>query len=107
MTTATIASGGSLSDVVRCPGGKAWAAIQMPASWTAANLTFQVSLNGTTFYDLYDDLGIEVTVTAGATRTIRLVAGDWWAAPWMKIRSGTTGTPVAQGAERLLTLFWQ
>ena len=105
MLTATIASGASLSDEVRVPGGKAVVVIQMPASWTTANLTFQVSLDGANYYNLYDDLGGEVTVNAAASRIIRLVPADWWAAPFLKIRSGTSGTPVNQAGDRSITLY--
>lgn len=62
-----IANGASLS------GGDAMAgsppmAIQMPAAWTTANLTFQCSADGTTYADVYDKDGAEYTVTAAASR---------------------------------------
>lgn len=76
----------------------------MPASWTTANLTFQVSEDGTTFYDLYNDAGTEYTVTAAANRVLRLTLADWLAVRYMKIRSGTTGSAVNQAAARTLKL---
>jgi hypothetical protein len=46
-------------------------AIDMPADWDAANLTFQASYNtGGTFDDLYDQYGTETSVTAAADRYI-------------------------------------
>jgi hypothetical protein len=108
MLTATIASGASLSSEVRVPGGKAVVAILMPATWTTANLTFSVSFDGATYQNLYDDLGSEVTVVAATgDRVIRLMPSEWWAAPFFKLRSGTSGTPVNQAGARTITLYWQ
>jgi hypothetical protein len=83
-------------------------AIQMPATWTTANLTFLASnATGGTFNDLYDDAGNEVSVTAAASRVISLdsVALKLGALRFIKVRSGTTGTPVQQGGSRALTLI--
>ena len=66
--TVTIAATASLSDAARLPNGHEVVGITMPAAWTAANLTFQASPDGSTFYNLYDDEGNEVTVTAAASR---------------------------------------
>lgn len=104
--TATILSGASLSDEIDL-GHHRIATILMPAAWTTANLTFQVaSASGGTFKDLYDDGGVEVNVTAAAARAIGidLNAGPLAAARFLKIRSGTTGTPVNQGGDRALVL---
>jgi hypothetical protein len=79
--------------------------IQMSTGWSAADLTFQVSADGTTFFDKYDGPGgYEYTIKAAASRSIDLNPSDWLGASWIKVRSGTTGTPVNQGADRALTL---
>lgn len=100
--TATIASGASLSAAIDL-GGATLSGIVVPASWTTANLTFQVSLDGTTWYDLYAD-GAEVSVAATAGKMHRVSIGDWLGWRHVKIRSGTTGAPVNQAADRTLTL---
>ncbi len=105
--TVTIANGESLSGEVDLAGFKL-AIIQMPAAWTAANLTFQVATaTGGTFQNLYDDGGTEVSVTAAVSRAISLDNNvvNLAAARFIKIRSGTSGTPVAQGAARTITLI--
>lgn len=105
--TATIANAASLSGEVDLEG-QAVQAIQMPAAWTAANLTFTASAaSGGTFDPVHDDGGTEVTVTAAAARTIGLdaVARELDGLRFIKVRSGTAGVPVAQGAERILTLI--
>jgi hypothetical protein len=98
--TATIPTGQSLSGAVNT-GGSTLAGILMPAVWSAAVLTFQVSNSlGGTYQDLYDDQGNEVTVQAAASRAIGIDAtlaalGGW---QFLKLRSGTAAAPVVQGA---------
>ncbi len=104
--TATIAQTESLSGVVDL-GGHALVGIIMPAAWTAAALTFQASnASGGTYANVYDDSAVEVTVQAAASRAIAVDMAALKLAPWryIKIRSGTSATPVAQEAERTLTL---
>jgi hypothetical protein len=75
----------------------------MPAAWTAASLTFQGSADGTTYGDLYD-AGTEMSTAAGASRVIHLDWTKFVGLRFLKIRSGTTGVPVNQGGDRVLTL---
>ena len=103
--TATIAINESLSAAVELDGADVLR-IAMPAAWTAADLTFQVSDDGgTTFRNVYWDWGPEMVVDAAASMSIEL-------SPFvglhnidqLKVRSGTAGVPVAQAAERLILL---
>ena len=104
--TLEIASGASLSGAIDIKNTK-YLGLIMPAAWTTAGLSFMVATteNGT-YYDLYDDAGSEVvaSASAGVALSFDMIAVSL--APWsfMKIRSGTTGTPVAQGAKRTLYL---
>lgn len=101
----TIANGAALSGSIDLTG-LTIVAIQMPAAWTAANITFQASTtDGGTLQDVYDDAGTEVTVTAAASRFITLSPATSIAYRFLKLRSGTTGTPVNQGGERSITLI--
>ena len=103
--TATIANGASLSGVIDL-GGRKLVAIDMPASWTAASLTFQASIDGTNFDNMYDG-ATERSVTVAASYYSMLNIGDWIGVRYLKIRSGTSGTPVNQGGARVLTLVIQ
>ena len=81
-------------------------AIRIPASWTTANLTFQGSQDATNFFDVYNIYGDEYTVVVGgASRYIVLSPLEFQWARYIKIRSGTTGTPVNQGADRSLLII--
>lgn len=104
--SATIANGASLSGVVDIGEGRVLCAIDMPADWTAANLTFQASTASDGTYDnLYDQYGTEKTVTAAEDRYIPLDDPAFWlGVRYVKVRSGTAASAVNQGAERVITL---
>jgi hypothetical protein len=101
--TATIANGASLSGVVDLRNARL-AGIVMPASWTAANLTFQTSPDGVAYNDRYDRFGVEYVVTAAAARSIQVPLDDFLSVRYLKVRSGTAGAAVAQGGARDVTL---
>lgn len=103
---ATIQSGQSLSDAVALGDLRAVRLI-MPAAWTTAALTFQASLDGATFADLRDETGAEVSYTGVAGAAVRLPVSDWLGIAFLKIRSGTSVTPVNQGAARAFTIVAQ
>ena len=104
-TTATIDNGASLSGVVDL-GGRKLVAIVMPASWTAASLTFQASPDNVTYYNVYDG-STERTLAVAASYYSALAIGDWVGFRYLKIRSGTAASAVNQGGARVLTLVIQ
>lgn len=100
----TIANGESLSESIDITGIKKPRRVIMPSAWTAANLTFQGSYDDSTFNDVYDYNGTELNVTAAASRTIELPFTTLDGIRYLKVRSGTAGVAVNQGAERTLYL---
>lgn len=102
---ASIANAASLSSAIDLGNAKL-VGIQMPAAWTAASLTFQGSWDGVTYADIYDN-ATERTYTVAASRFLALNVGDWVGIRYIKVRSGTSGTPVNQGAARSITLLAQ
>jgi len=101
--TATIANGESLSAAVDI-GDNVVASIVMPAAWTTAVITFDASIDGTTYGPLYDRYGTEYSVQVAATRSIPLSVQDFVGFRYLKIRSGTSGVPVNQAAERIIAI---
>jgi hypothetical protein len=101
----TIPNGTSLSGAVNL-GAKTLCAITVPISWSATpSLSFQVSEDGgVTWGNLYDSTGTEVTVTAAAGQRISISSGVFASVDLLKVRSGTSGTPVTQLADRVLTI---
>jgi len=99
LNPATIVAGQSLS--AACPlGALTPVGFSMPATWVTAALTFQVSPDGgTTWQELFDGAGNQVTVQAAAGQFIMPVADpsyNWRGINMVKVRSGTPGVPVVQ-----------
>jgi hypothetical protein len=82
-------------------------AIKPPATWTTADITFKVSHDNVDYYDLYDSAGDEFTVTVVAGKFQYIKDPIAFAAfNWIKVRSGTTASPVVQAGDRqVMTLF--
>lgn len=96
----------SLAAEVDLGVGRVLCAIDMPADWTPANLTFQASTtSGGTFDNLYDQYGTEKNIAAADDRYIALDdLAFWLGVRYLKLRSGTAATPVNQAAARTVTL---
>lgn len=114
----TIANGASVSGA-GWGGNLALVGVQMPAAWTAAQLTLQFGTDGdlpptwelgtgftpaSTWLDLYDETGTEVTITTAAARYCSINPRLGLITPWVRLRSGTASAPVNQGASRVVTL---
>lgn len=81
--------------------------ILLPAAWTTANLTLQLSEDGVTYADLYDSYGIEYTIIASASRDLVLPNGDLRSIRYFKLRSGSSAAPVNQASDRVMTVVWR
>ena len=102
--TATILSGASLSGSIDLGTTRLFAII-MPAAWTSASLTFQGSVDGTNWFNLYTDTGTEVSATVAASQYVVMSSpAQMLGVRYAKVRSGTSGSAVNQGADRALTL---
>lgn len=102
-TTVTIANGQSLSGAVNL-SGFTLIGIDLPSAWTTANLTLQASIDNSTWDNVFDSTGTEVTISAAASRFVLLNPADFVAIRYLRLRSGTSGTPVNQGGARTITL---
>lgn len=100
----TIAINTAISDAIDLKG-LVLVGISMPADWTAANLTFQAAGPDGTYWNLYDAAGTEVSVTAAEDRFIAINPAAWEGVNRLKVRSGTSGTPVNQAAARTINLI--
>ena len=98
---AVIANGASESSAIQL-NGAAIVGLNMPAAWTAANVTLLGSTDNATYNPIYDTAGIEATITASSARYIPLNPVSYYGIKWLKLRSGTAGTPVNQGAARTI-----
>jgi hypothetical protein len=96
-----IQAGEALSDGLDCSEGPI-VRLTMPADWTPANITFQISSDGEMYNDLVDRNGNEITMTvvAGSAVVLSQFAEYLKAVAFIKIRSGTAEYPVAQNMQR-------
>lgn len=102
--TISIPASGTISDTISLVN-QTLLGIQMPAAWSAADLTFRVSPDNVTFSDMFDQYGNEFVVKASASRFIVLNPADWVGIRFLAVRSGTVGTPVTQPSARNIVLI--
>lgn len=98
-----IAASGTISDTISI-ANQTLVGIQMPASWSAADLTFRVSPDNVDFSDMYDQFGNEFVVKTSASRFVVLNPADWVGIKYLAVRSGTAASPVAQPSGPILKL---
>jgi len=100
----TIASGAALSDAAGL-AGRVLVGIAMPGAWSAADLTFQASVDGgSTWLEVYGTGGSAVQYQAAANRFVAIDPAAWRGVRHLKVRSGTASVPANQGGDRILTL---
>lgn len=100
----TIAVDASLSGVAKL-GERRLLAIELPANTEGSALTFQGSFDGSTFYNVYDGSG-EYAISFTDPSVLIVPAVDFLAFPYLKVRTGTAGTPTTQsGATATLRLI--
>lgn len=97
--TGLIHAGESLSEPINVTG--TLHLIAMPIEWTPANITFQISPDGVTFFDLMtaDNTEVMFNITAGSA--VNVAPGS----PldnktFIKVRSGSRDHPVVQSGDR-------
>ena len=78
--------------------------IDMPATWTAATITFLVSVDGVTYKTTTDTTGAEITVTAAASTHVVVPPLSAPSARLIKLQSGASAAAVTQVAATTLTL---
>lgn len=106
--TIDVSADASLSGAVEDLKGYRIAAIEMPSSFDGTSLTFQaIAEEGGTYQDVHDSDGNELAVTVAAGRFVTLGEQDvdeLRGAYGIKVRSGTSGTPTTESADRNIKL---
>lgn len=103
----TIANGTSVSGVLDLDKTSIVGFIA-PAAWTTAALNIEVSVDNSAWETtVLDQYGAAVSswsaVVAGAAYSVDVVSMMAWR--YIRLRSGTSGSPVVQGADRVFTLI--
>ncbi|MEK1929075.1 MAG: hypothetical protein AAAC47_04690 [Pararhizobium sp.] len=104
LTQPTIAAGQSLSNVLNLSAANVGLLrITCPADWSSkAWLTFQISNDNTTFYDVYDYTGA-LLVSRVVPNAMIIVRQELWRMAYVKFRSGSPDNPVPQLEQRIFT----
>jgi len=101
--TAIIAASGSLSSEVDL-GATYLVGLFVPSGWTSANITFQVSPDGVNFGNFFSYLGAEVAFVAVPGQYLGVDPTLFKGARAIKVRSGTSGSPVTQSSQANIQL---
>jgi hypothetical protein len=104
----TILTGTALSAAIPTGAGTP-VGVAMPAAWTAASMTFQMSADGgATWLEVANPDGtLFVITTPLANSFIQINSNLWMGINNVKIRSGPVGGPVNQLAQRDFFLLTQ
>jgi uncharacterized membrane protein len=81
--TVTIANGQTTSGAFDC-GNTTLAAIQLPSDFTGASVSFQGSIDGTTYTAIYDDTNTLYSISVGTSRGYSLDLAVFY--PWRYIK---------------------
>jgi hypothetical protein len=95
-----ITAGESRSQPLDCTSDTA-ASIIMPATWKPGEvLTFQISPDGTTYYDVLDKDGYETTVVVIPGTVVLMPVDVSQIGAYVRFRSGSRASPVPQEERR-------
>lgn len=102
----SLSSAGDFTGYINTYGAMSPVGIIMPSAWTAASITVQISSDGcSTFSNAFVQAGTEYTVTSPAASEYMILSpNDLLGTNCIKLRSGTSGSPVTQGAARTLNI---
>jgi hypothetical protein len=95
---AAIASSATTSDAINLAGMNL-VGLVMPAAFTGTTVTFQASVDGTNYFDVYNTAGTQLSVTVGTSQYICLWPSDLASIKNLKLVSGAT-----EAAARSITL---
>jgi len=100
-----LTAGASLTGTINLAGLRLFGLI-MPADWTTADLTFQMSPDaGMTWANMLDQNGSEILSVGTPNSYITInKASDFAPLQYLRIRSGSSSSPVTQTASRVLQL---
>lgn len=100
----TISSGNSLSSNIRLSVSMVVGIVIDSSTWTSADMTFQGSIDGTTFFNLYDGSDeYAVTVLANTAHKLDPLIFKPW--KYVRCRSGTNASAVNQQGTRTARLL--
>lgn len=103
LVTGYIDANESLSAPINVNAGDV-VALMMPDAWTYAELSFQISADDVTHFDVYERDGDEVRVKVTPNAVLLIERELLMAASSLRLRSGSRSRPVVQAARRDFSL---
>lgn len=97
--TATILNGQTTSDSIDLQG-RGLVGLILPAAFTGSAITFQMSLDGSTFYNVYNAANTQLSMTVTQGRAYLFNPGDLLSVRYIKLVSGSS-----EGGNRSITLI--
>lgn len=104
--TVTIANAASLSnsaDISQAIN----ATLIVPSTWTTQPITFQGSQDNTTFVDVFDKDGVEVSIPSAVASRGYEIHQAVMNFRFMKVRSGTAAAPANQAGGDVLSIAFK
>lgn len=102
--TAVIPGTGSVSAGVQL-ANQGLIGLYFPGNFANASLSFLVSLDNTTWLTLVDPFGNEVAIPSQASQQVGLDPDDFLGYTYIKVRSGTSGSPITQPSDAAVSLI--
>ena len=104
--SATIASGSSLSGAISL-SYLTVVSILIPSTFDGSAITFQGSVDGINYFNLYDEAGTEINFPVSASRLVKITnANYFFGLEYLKIRAGTAASAINQSTtDTVLTVF--
>lgn len=100
----TISSGESLSGALDL-GVYRLVGISTPSTLEPSTLTFQASVDGITWNNIYTSVGVETSISCSTSRRIILSPADFYGIRYIKVRGGTAASPTTVAADRVIKLI--
>jgi hypothetical protein len=95
----TIASGQTTSGAIDLEGYEVHA-ISLPSAFTGTSITFQGSLDGTTYQAIYNTANTQMSMSVTQNRLYKVEPADLSGLRYLKLVSGSS-----EGADRAITLL--
>jgi hypothetical protein len=102
--TVTVADGQSLSDALSVDKYVVCGFV-VDSGWNTAALTFTVSYDGTTYYNMFNGATELSYAAIAASSWVSVDPAVFMGIPYIKVRSGTAGTPVNQTGASVVTVI--
>lgn len=102
--SASIPAGAAVSGTINS-GAQTLHGVLIPSNWTAADLTFEISVDGgATFFNMKSTTNAEIDYQVAAGSYVAIDPTLWRAINCFRIRSGTSAVPVNQAANVTLEI---